>query len=259
MYAQKENKYQSNINSVVQKKRSIKQGVGLVDNRDRSITQRSITDDSTGITYHDMGTLIRAMKGAGVWDNSLGKSLGRKVNSNETHHATSLASLALGLQQAHQSSRASNVIGNNREQRVAVLMGGNVAKINGRDEEVVIGDDGNTTPIDVRSPTAIGIVGGAAKAENLSHFKARVLELKKAANYNGLNAEVWQDPNTPDSVILAARAIIGKNNVYNIETGKVFEISSKVPIKKILLLTGASLVLALAWWLRNRNEVVVEE
>ncbi|MFB8235656.1 hypothetical protein ACFC58_03810 [Kitasatospora purpeofusca] len=107
-------------------------------------------------------------------------------------------------------------LGDSREERVARLVRGRVAKdANGQDLPLVRPNVGKTG-LDVLGPNGEYVfVGGGAKAKNFSKFVEKLKIGKWAADQQGVRAMYYFDEaNTPDNVIRKAEQVLGKDNVF---------------------------------------------
>ncbi|WP_380283427.1 RHS repeat-associated core domain-containing protein [Kitasatospora purpeofusca] len=107
-------------------------------------------------------------------------------------------------------------LGDNREERVARLIGGRVMKdAKGQDIPLVRPNIGKTG-LDVLGPNGEYVfVGGAAKAKNFPKFVDKLKIGKWVADQQGVRAMYYFDEaNTPDNVIKAAEKVLGKDNVF---------------------------------------------
>jgi hypothetical protein len=107
-------------------------------------------------------------------------------------------------------------LGLRREEYVAKLIGGVVAKNeNGQDIKIVMPNVGSSG-LDVLGPKGEFVfVGGGAKAANPSKFGKALKINKYAADEAGVPAHYYLDAsNTPESAINQARKVFGPDNVH---------------------------------------------
>ncbi|MFD3970604.1 hypothetical protein [Streptomyces cyaneofuscatus] len=106
-------------------------------------------------------------------------------------------------------------VGPKREEFIAKLVGGTLAKNDkGQDIEIVMPNVGSSG-LDVIGPNGEYIfVGGGAKARNPSRF-GRALQINKyAADQAGVKAIYYLADNTPESAIKQAKKAFGEENVH---------------------------------------------
>jgi len=111
-------------------------------------------------------------------------------------------------------ANSGNAIGLSREQHVAQLTGGEVARgPDGQDIKITMPNVGSSG-IDVIGPNGEYIfVGGAAKAKNPAKF-GRALQISKyAADQAGVKAIYYLDEGTPASAVAQAKRVFGDDNV----------------------------------------------
>lgn len=111
-------------------------------------------------------------------------------------------------------ANSANSVGLNREQHVAKLTGGQLARgPDGQDIKITMPNVGSSG-IDVIGPNGEYIfVGGAAKAGNRSKFIQKLHISKYAADQAGVPAIYYLDENTPGSIVDATKRIFGDDNV----------------------------------------------
>ncbi|MGW2695492.1 hypothetical protein ACWC3Y_27350 [Streptomyces sp. NPDC001296] len=113
-------------------------------------------------------------------------------------------------------------LGDRREEYVADLIGGKVAKgPNGQDIKIVMPNVGSSG-IDVIGPNGEYVyVGGGAKAANPAKFGKALKINKYAADEAGVPAIYYLDAsNTPESAINQARKVFGVENVHTFNLPK---------------------------------------
>jgi hypothetical protein len=121
---------------------------------------------------------------------------------------------------ASSGDNSGNTIGLDREQHVAELTGGEVARgPDGQDIKITMPNVG-ASGIDVIGPNGEYIfVGGAAKAKDASKF-GRALQISKyAADQAGVPAIYYLDERTPEWVIAQAKRVFGDDNVKIFKMG----------------------------------------
>ncbi|MFC8192362.1 polymorphic toxin-type HINT domain-containing protein [Cellulomonas sp. NPDC057328] len=115
---------------------------------------------------------------------------------------------------------AANAVGAAREQRVADLVGGTVAKgPDGQDIRVAAEGFGRTG-LDVLGPNGEYIfVGGPGKAKSLSRFGTALQNAKAAADQAGVRAMYYLEEGTPTTAVDLARKWFGDENVFTFPAG----------------------------------------
>lgn len=111
--------------------------------------------------------------------------------------------------------RAAGGIGLRREEYIAKLVGGTVAKDDkGQDIKIVMPNVGSSG-LDVIGPNGEYIyVGGGAKAKDPSKFGKALKINKYAADEAGVKAIYYLADNTPESAIKQAKKVFGDENVH---------------------------------------------
>ena len=119
-----------------------------------------------------------------------------------------------GLSAAARGAEA-GALGIRREEYVAELAGGIVAKdAKAQDIKVVMPNVGSTC-LDVLGPNGEYIfVGGGAKASNPANFGKLLKISKYAADQAGVSAKYYLADNTPEQAINQARKAFGADNVH---------------------------------------------
>ncbi|WP_433250344.1 ADP-ribosyltransferase [Actinomadura nitritigenes] len=177
-------------------------------------------NESTRILYRgDTGFVFRAgshdMQAIQLWDPQTQNFVphdGRGVvrTSPEQRHGLSDADTG---RDAPAGDRAA--IGHAREQRVADMMGGTVAKDSrGQDIQLMVPGLGSTG-LDVRGPNGEYVfVGGPSRAGNRGKFGQELRIQKAAADRDGVRAIYFFEEGTPESALAQARESFGAGNVF---------------------------------------------
>jgi hypothetical protein len=192
--------------------------------------QRKIT--LKGVEY-DGGDKIKAvvevMRSDGV-TTSAGKVLKNWLSSGSHGPFATSADLRDALEKRSNKGAEINKLGKEREESVATGLGGSVAAVGkyGQDEVVYLDPSSTRTnhrhvKLDVKNDTVYGIVGGAAKANNLEKFASICRDLLVISEAHGKTAQVFCASNTPDSVIETAIGIVGEGNVINTQTNEPWD------------------------------------
>lgn len=113
-----------------------------------------------------------------------------------------------------------NDVGLSREEYIARLIGGEVAKgPDGQDIRIHMPNVGSSG-LDVRGPNGEYVfVGGAAKAKNPAKFGQALKVAKYAADQAGVSAIYYLDEGTPESAIKQAQKVFGAENVHTFSMG----------------------------------------
>jgi hypothetical protein len=150
-----------------------------------------------------------------------------KVAASVAEHQTNDANVGdkfrgIGSDRTASASVANsgNAIGLSREQYVAQLTGGEVARgSDGQDIKIIMPNVG-ASGIDVIGPNGEYIfVGGAAKAKDPSKFGRALQVSKYAADQAGVPAIYYLDEGTPVPAIEQAKRVFGDENVRIFRTG----------------------------------------
>jgi hypothetical protein len=105
-------------------------------------------------------------------------------------------------------------VGAAREERVADITGGKVQGVPGEQGLKVSEPNVGSTDVDVVGPNGEYIVvGGPAKAADLSRLGSRLRILKYAADQRGVRAQAYFEEGTPNTVLDLARQKLGNDNV----------------------------------------------
>ncbi|MDH6113399.1 hypothetical protein P3T36_001722 [Kitasatospora sp. MAP12-15] len=108
-----------------------------------------------------------------------------------------------------------NDLGASREEYIARLVGGSVAKdANGQDIRAVMPNVGSTGLDVVGRNGEYIFVGGGAKAKNPANFGKLLKISKYVADEAGVTAQHYLADNTPDSAVAQARKVFGDENVH---------------------------------------------
>jgi hypothetical protein len=121
---------------------------------------------------------------------------------------------------ASSGENTGNAVGLSREQHVAQITGGEVARGPGGQDIKITMPNVGASGIDVIGPNGEYIfVGGAAKAKDPSKF-GRALQISKyAADQAGVPAIYYLDERTPIEVIAQAKRAFGDDNVIIFRMG----------------------------------------
>jgi hypothetical protein len=103
-----------------------------------------------------------------------------------------------------------------REMRVAEMVGGRVARAPGRSAtDIAAHGGGMGVSVDVFGPSGeLYIVGGPAKARNLSAVGDNARRLRHVADSHGVRAGAYFEEGTPEAVLDIARRHLGADNVH---------------------------------------------
>ena len=109
-----------------------------------------------------------------------------------------------------------NIIGDLREERVAEIVGGTLAKdSNGQDIKLTAPGVSKSVPIDVFGPNGeLILVGGPKKVEKLDKLGGTLRDLVIVAEDRGVKALHYFTDNTPEAAIKAAQKKLGAENVF---------------------------------------------
>jgi YD repeat-containing protein len=111
----------------------------------------------------------------------------------------------------------SNKIGTSREEYVAELVGGTLAK-DSKGQDIKVSVEGGSTGLDVFGRSGEYYqVGGSAKGLDIQKFQTKLSILKKAAQRDGVGYGIFLEKGTTDEVIKAAEKMLGKDNVHIFE------------------------------------------
>jgi hypothetical protein len=121
---------------------------------------------------------------------------------------------------ASSGENSANSIGLSREQYVAQMTGGQLARgPDGQDIKIVMPNVG-ASGIDVIGPNGEYIfVGGPAKAADPSKFGKALKVSKYAADQAGVDAIYYLAEGTPDTAVKQAKRVFGENNVRIFKMG----------------------------------------
>ncbi|MFP8904456.1 polymorphic toxin-type HINT domain-containing protein [Streptomyces atacamensis] len=112
-------------------------------------------------------------------------------------------------------------IGLTREQHVAQLLGGTVAKgPNGQDIKITMPNVGSSGLDVISADGDYVFVGGPAKAKNPSKFGQALKINKYAADQAGVRAIYYFEEGTPESALKQARKVFGAENVHTFSMHK---------------------------------------
>ena len=135
----------------------------------------------------------------------------------ETHHTYYVLAgdLPVLVHNAAGHGKAANSVGLAREERVAKIVGGKVAKgPDGQDINIKV-DGVGSTGLDVIGPNGEYIfVGGPAKAKDPAKFGHALNVSKAAADRDGVRAMYYLEDGTPTSAIDQAGRKLGVDNVF---------------------------------------------
>ena len=114
------------------------------------------------------------------------------------------------------AGKSGNNLGDLREQAVADLVGGTLAKdSNGQDVTVFEPGASASVPVDVFGANGeLILVGGPKKATKLSRLGQILSDLKIVAQARGVKAQHYFSDNTPESVIKFTEKRLGAENVF---------------------------------------------
>lgn len=162
-------------------------------------------------------------KGAGEVEAAVADHQANDANVRDKMHGTVPGQTPDGTASADAASsgeNSANSIGLSREQHVAQMTGGQLARgPDGQDIKITMPNVGSSG-IDVIGPNGEYIfVGGAAKASNRSKFIQKLHISKYAADQAGVPAIYYLDEKTPGSVVDAAKRIFGDDNVKIFKMG----------------------------------------
>jgi hypothetical protein len=158
-------------------------------------------------------------KGAGEVEAAVADHQANDANVKDRLHGTMPGQTA-SADAASGGENSANSIGLSREQHVAQLTGGQLARgPDGQDIKITMPNVGSSG-IDVIGPNGEYIfVGGAAKASNRSKFIQKLHISKYAADQAGVPAIYYLDEKTPGSIVDAAKLIFGDDNVKIFKMG----------------------------------------
>ncbi|MDR7380932.1 polymorphic toxin-type HINT domain-containing protein [Promicromonospora iranensis] len=116
----------------------------------------------------------------------------------------------------HNSGHEAEALGLSREERVARIVGGKLAK-NAKGQDIKVSVDGvGSTGLDVLGPNGEYIfVGGPAKAKNPAAFGQKLQISKAAADRDGVDALYYLEDGTPSSAIDQAKKWFGDGYVHS--------------------------------------------
>lgn len=194
----------------------------------------TLQDTATTYTINNAGILAGLLapvvQGKGSDLKELGRRLSTLLKDQNDHPYLNIDALADDLILVVGYGKARQQKGKDLEESAAVVIGGIIARGNSipgwakpyvkdngsQDPDLYSTDLGNvslTVKPDVWSDTAVGIVGGAAKDNNLGNFKGICRQLFDiCATYNK-QAVVFAHHTTPVEVTDAAAGIVGPANV----------------------------------------------
>lgn len=142
------------------------------------------------------------------------------LEQEDTHVFETLEELKSTLENRSKKGKEINEKGKAREGSAAASIGGTVADAGryGQDEIVYLDESPERTnhrhvKLDIKSETVYGIVGGAAKANNLEKFKTICRDLKAISETHHKRPVVFYENDTPHVVVEAAVEIVGEANV----------------------------------------------
>ncbi|MGI5328363.1 ADP-ribosyltransferase [Actinomadura nitritigenes] len=191
---------------------------GLPDLRSKQV--EIYLNESTRILYRgDTGSVFRAgshdMQAIHLWDPQTRNFVphdgrGAVRTSPEQRHGLSDADTGRDTPAGDRAA-----IGHAREQRVADMMGGTVAKDSrGQDIQLMVPGLGSTG-LDVRGPNGEYVfVGGPSRAGNRGKFGQELRIQKAAADRDGVRAIYFFEEGTPESALAQARESFGAGNVF---------------------------------------------
>jgi len=113
------------------------------------------------------------------------------------------------------SGNSRNDVGRAREERVAELTGGRVARMPGSTtKDLLVRGGGKGVRVDVVGPNGeLIVVGGPSKAANLGGLGDNLTRLKTVAEANEVRALAYFEEGTPSTAVDLAKKILGDENV----------------------------------------------
>ncbi|MGK5679319.1 hypothetical protein [Actinoplanes sp. URMC 104] len=127
---------------------------------------------------------------------------------------------------ASPGGNSGNSIGDRREEYIAKLLGGSIAKDDKGNDIPLVVDQIGSTGLDVRGPNGEYVfVGGPGKAASPSRLGDKLKVAKAAADRDGVRAIYYFDKDTPEAAIKLAKKWFGEGNVFS------FDVDVEIPDK----------------------------
>lgn len=209
-----------------------------------------LTDTGTTYTTQNAGVLAKllvpVLKGKGRDLKELGGRLGAMIKpTSPLKEFGNLDELADYIISSYDAGKLKQAAGDDLENLAADYLGGSVAKgdtipawavdvvkNNGNDADPDLyagpGRTGATVKPDVWSDAAVGIVGGAAKADNLPKLNAICGQLALVCDAHNKTPLVFCTGDTPVEVLDTVAEHVGKENVLILQGDKSWKAFSEV-------------------------------